>query len=50
MQVKLVDGKLQVEGKLFPKEFKKGKEGWYLQTTVEVEGELVVLNFIAYKK
>jgi hypothetical protein len=49
MKATIKNDKLSVVVELDPKEFKKGKKGWFKQGVTTVNGHKVKFNFIAYK-
>ena len=50
MKATIKGDKLAVVVELDPKEFKKGKKGWFKQGVATVDGRKVKFNFIAYKE
>jgi len=49
MDTHIKGDKLVISEELEPKQFKTKKQGWYLQKVVEINGQKVRLNLLAYK-
>lgn len=40
---------LVIEERIKPKKFKTGKTGWFGQKTIEIDGQKIRLNLMAFK-